>query len=133
MTIPDGAKPPYMTVRNRPEPRWWREDGLETGGEHGHWHSDARPGPGIVVHVAPEGISITGLPGLLSPREIRWLSARMAEAMGIYEVVFGGDGTPLDGKAESWVMFPPPEPDPIDRRLRRAPLAEILEGIVEET
>lgn len=126
MTLPDN-RPPYMTVRNRPEPRWWRED----DDAHGHWHSDARPGPGIVVHVAPDGVSVTGMPGLLSPREIRWLTSRMSEAMGIYEAIFGGDGSPLDGEAESWVMFPPPEPDPIDRRLRRASLADILEGVVD--
>lgn len=120
-------RPPYMVVRSRPEPRWWRQD----DDAQGNWHSDARPGPGMVVSVGPEGIYLSGVPSLMGPREVRWLASRLAEAPAVYELEFGGDGSDLDAKAESWVVFPPSEPDPIDLRLRRAPLSDILEGVIE--
>jgi hypothetical protein len=117
----------HMVVRGRSEPKWWRED----DDADGHWHSDARPGPGPIVSVGAEGVYLTGVPSLMSPREVRWLAARLSEAMGVYEVSFGGDGSKQSERAESWVVFPPTEPDPIDQRLRRAPLSDILEGVVE--
>lgn len=123
----NGRRPPYMVVRTRPEPRWWRQD----DDAEGQWHSDARPGPGPVVSVACDGIYISGVPSLMGPREVRWLASRLGEATAVYEVEFGGDGSELNDQAESWVVFPPTEPDPVDRRLRQAPLADILEGIME--
>lgn len=85
----------------------------------------------MVVSVSAEGVYLTGVPSLLGPREIRWLAARLSEATAVYELEFGGDGSKLDEKVDSWVVFPPAEPDPIDTRLRRAPLADILEGVIE--
>lgn len=118
---------PFMVVRNRPEPRWWRQDNDGAG----HWHSDNRPGPGMVISVGPEGIYLTGVPSLMGPRETRWLASRLAEAPAVYELEFGGDGSQLNAQAESWVVFPPSEPDPVDLRLRRSTLADILEGVIE--
>lgn len=79
----------HMVIRRSREPRYWRE----TEDAHGHWVSSGQPGPPITVIVTPGGVRVHGDMSQLRPGASRWLSLRLAEAAGIYEAVFGGDGT----------------------------------------
>lgn len=126
-----GTPANYMVLNGRPEPRWWRED----DDADGHWHSDARSGPGSGVDVSHGGISLYAVPSIMGPAEARWLAARMLEACGVYEAVFRGDGSRLTAPPSYppiQIALPPSRPEPIDVHLHTAPLSVILSGINEE-
>jgi hypothetical protein len=85
-----------LVINGQTERRYWREvatgSGAE-GDESGDWRSDAQPDPGPVVIVNHRGIQIRGLKPTMRPFETRALASRLAEAAGIYESAFGGDGS----------------------------------------
>lgn len=83
-----------MTIRRVNEPRFWRE----TEDADGHWIANGQPGPPVHVVVTPGGIRVSGDLAEVRPGVARWLALRLAEAAGVYEAVFGGDGsTPASG------------------------------------
>lgn len=92
-----------MVINRSREPRYWRE----TEDAHGHWVSTGQPGPPVTVVVTPGGIRIHGDTTQMKPSAARWLACRLQEATGIYEAVFGGDGsTPRDGGRARVALVP---------------------------
>lgn len=112
--LPEDTSERRMVIDGRPDHRAWREN----NDADGHWVCDGQGPPGLEVVVTPKGVSIYGAPAVMRPSVARWLALRTAEAAGIYEAVFGGDGTVARDGVRS-------RPDPVPPMVIRSGPAEI--------
>jgi hypothetical protein len=88
----------YLTIGGTREARYWHEQ----ADADAHWISNGQPGPSPTVVVTPAGLMVYGLRLPLRPGVARWLALRLVEGVGIYEAVFGGDGSnPTSGSTSS--------------------------------
>lgn len=93
-----------MVINKRRETRAWRE----TNDAEGHWVCDEQGPPGISIVVTPKGVALYGVPAVMRPSVARWVALRTAEAAGVYEAVFAGDGTiALEGGPSRPEVTPP--------------------------